>query len=390
MLHFSSENFLTMLTDIIETLADLERVDISFPEMLALVATKKARRSEKGSTAFNCIVLDCEKKAPDSCLDFFNIIQSISDTPSGRIQVIYKSGIHWSTADLQINAGEIVSIFLMDAAGLLTSIQPFAAAAQQIKTATVYYSGGQIQTDWINCAVLAFDHACCLSKIVDLHEQLASITSDSKPFQNLLEQFRKSDKPDSIKKPIDFSPFDSVRFIAFNDFPSTFGPLLRNMQNTIALHNSMQRNNNFFGNSKAETLSQYFLNRSQAQKSDPLLEKHWINLSESKTSYTHPNDFNHNVRPEQKLMHLKIKTVAYLRTLPAESGLRNTVMLGREITWTISDSKNSYKFFAFWAASKKQKKEKLLTTEETTPLIKQKSSDSCCSYTCCPIRCTLS
>lgn len=376
-----------MLATLIKSLSNLDVATLSFREMVALAITKKARRLTKG-LSFNCLVIDCEKKAPYSCVDFLNTIQSLPNTTSGRAQVIFKNGIHWSTADIQIKNGQIASVFFIDAAGLLGHIQPFAAAVQQIETAKVYYSGGGIQVDGVNCGGLAFDHACCLSKIGDLHEQLASIHSKRQPFQNLLEALKQAQLSEPVKNQIDFSPFDSIQFVAFTDFPSTFGPLLRNMQFTQSLHSLMKTKNNFFGNSKTETLPQYFLNRSRGKKTDVLLEQCWPEVLTLTTSYTHPDSFTHNVLIERKVISIKTKAVTYLQSFPDGSNLHNAIVFdGTKIVWPLSDDSIYAPFSAFWAIlQRSQKKIKSeAKSEETKPLLKKKSEDSCC-----PINCTIS
>jgi hypothetical protein len=154
------------------------KINFFKPEDMAIaVANKKIRKLKKGIT-FNCAVLDTRKAHNSNDLVTFLILleqKKLTLPDLTRLQMVFVTGLgsgHWTTIDVQIQNKKL-SFFILDAAD---SILPVMLATviihENCPDASIKYCGGKIQFDDGSCDQFAFDHAVCLSKIPNLHEEL--------------------------------------------------------------------------------------------------------------------------------------------------------------------------------------------------------------------------
>jgi hypothetical protein len=89
-----------------------------------------------------------------------------------RHQIIYNLFHHWSVLDCQLSKGKY-SFFIVDAANSDTCILFTIATIRHIfPAAEIAILHAFVQKDNVNCAMFAFDHACSLAKIDNLHEMI--------------------------------------------------------------------------------------------------------------------------------------------------------------------------------------------------------------------------
>lgn len=124
------------------------------------------------------------------------------------------------------------------------------AIYQHCPDSQIFYSSGNMQKDSNNCATFAFDHACRLSKIKDLHETISDLTKkhaqqyiDSADcfIKNLIKIHLEHPKVltlnhvQQLQNYLEINPF---QYILLTTFPTEFGPLIRNFQSLEFLKKS--------------------------------------------------------------------------------------------------------------------------------------------------------
>ncbi len=221
----------------------------SVSTMKAVLAAKKFRLWSKGKN-FNCYVF----ASLNELRHFIDWLDSVKKTaPTGtRFQYVLEHSWHWSAADIRVKDGGL-EFFLLDS---LHSQNIFVNTIETIKARSsdaliTVSSGMPLQRDQKNCGIFAFDFACQMAKISDLHEQISAFTQPI-PRTDRLGRALYHCKNVGI-----------VRKIDINDFPPALGPLLRNVQDVPS--DSIWFKRGHFAN-KHVSLKDYIMRNGHAQK----------------------------------------------------------------------------------------------------------------------------
>ncbi len=241
-------------TKILKTLNPEESV-FTLDEMTIAVANKKKRRAVK-KMDFNCFVLDRDEKN-DELATFLTHLQSIkSDLVDGtRFQIVYRYLDHWSTMDVQIKSGKL-SFYLFDAANDIPKLLSAMTIINNIfPDAILSFTAPSIQHDRQDCATFAFDAACRLAKISELHSKIGKIDANQPigPFKNYNEYLKEMMQSEEGQGILDILADDKtlksfrnsegkfdlsllltvtnkLKYISSLAFPVEFAPLMRNAQ----------------------------------------------------------------------------------------------------------------------------------------------------------------
>ncbi len=92
-----------------------------------------------------------------------------------RIQVLCNldrsDGDNWTALDIWVSESG-THIFYLNAAGDPSSLNVITKAINNFPQVQMTCCEGEIQRDWVNCAIFALDHVFHMSKIADLHQQI--------------------------------------------------------------------------------------------------------------------------------------------------------------------------------------------------------------------------
>lgn len=105
--------------------------------------------------------------------DLMGFYDSLED--GSRFQILCCNNGHWVSIDMSFEEGHF-SIYLLDTTNVLSRATDLMfLLKQKLPISALYYTCGPFQADRYNCAVMAYDHMCCLAQITDLHDLLRVI-----------------------------------------------------------------------------------------------------------------------------------------------------------------------------------------------------------------------
>lgn len=188
--------------------------------MLAVELTRN-RLALKNIHSFNCFVTQ-DEELENLLFKIRHHLAYFSDNTN--FQVIHRIGGHWLTLHFHITNGK-VDVFIFDAVFENRVPMIFHLLQSHFPNLRILFASGIIQSDENSCPIFAFDSACQLALIPNLHEKLNQLEGIEFEQKGLI-----------------------IKFIPVFEFTNEFGPLFRNTQSFKKINQFLHFHPNLKGN----------------------------------------------------------------------------------------------------------------------------------------------